>query len=97
MATIRYKMGHLEICPIHTTPGASSNVIAFQQLVFVVIREGSLIHDRSRKENRVHNLFSIKQLWPCGQVCRESLPYPNMTERFLGPWKTVLISGSWIS
>jgi hypothetical protein len=32
LATIRDRMGHLEICPIHTTPGASSNVIAFQQL-----------------------------------------------------------------
>jgi hypothetical protein len=36
----------------------------------------SLICDRSRKKSRVDNLFRIKQLWRCGQVCRESLPYP---------------------
>ena len=56
---------------------SSSNLIDFQQLRGFASSAKLLYLWPLPQKHRVDNLFRIKQLWRCGHICRESLPYPS--------------------
>jgi hypothetical protein len=63
--------------PYHSR--SSSNVIDFRQLRGIASWAKLFIDSRFPKNIEVDNLFRITQLWRCGHICRESLPYPTLT------------------